>query len=301
MDMEHTHNHQHNHNLESLNRAFILGISLNILFVLTEFCAGFYYNSLGLLSDAGHNLSDVAGLVLALIAFRLSTVKANSTYTYGYKKSTVLVSLLNAMILLIAVGVILSESINKIINPQPIEGGAIAWVAGIGVLVNSLTAMLFIKNKEKDINVKGAYLHMAADALVSIGVLISGIVISYTGWFIIDPIIGIVIAVVILISTWNLLRQSIRLSLDGVPIGLNSEKIATIIEHCEGVKEVHHLHIWAISTTENALTAHIVIDNVSEMESLKNHIKNELTKVGITHATLEFENKISHCKHGNCN
>lgn len=299
--MEHSHNHQHPHNLESLNQAFIVGITLNIIFVLTEFGAGFYYNSLGLLSDAGHNLSDVAGLVLALIAFRLSRVKANNKYTYGYKKSTVLVSLLNAVILLVAVGVILSESINKIINPQPIEGEAIAWVAGIGVLINSLTAMLFIKNKEKDINVKGAYLHMAADALVSVGVLISGIIISYTGWFIIDPIIGIAIAIVILTSTWNLLRQSIRLSLDGVPMGLNSEKIITIIQQCEDVKEVHHLHIWAISTTENALTAHIVIDKFSEIESLKYHIKEELNKVGITHATLEFESKTSCCKHENCN
>lgn len=299
--MEHSHNHQHPHNLESLNQAFIVGITLNIIFVLTEFGAGFYYNSLGLLSDAGHNLSDVAGLVLALIAFRLSRVKANNKYTYGYKKSTVLVSLLNAVILLVAIGVILSESINKIINPQPIEGEAIAWVAGIGVLINSLTAMLFIKNKEKDINVKGAYLHMAADALVSVGVLISGIIISYTGWFIIDPIIGIAIAIVILTSTWNLLRQSIRLSLDGVPMGLNSEKIITIIQQCEDVKEVHHLHIWAISTTENALTAHIVIDKFSEIESLKYHIKEELNKVGITHATLEFESKTSCCKHENCN
>lgn len=298
--MSHNHEHTHNHTISALNKAFMIGIGLNAIFVLIEFGAGFYFNSLGLLSDAGHNLSDVASLILALIAFRLAKVKANANYTYGYKKSTVLVSLLNAVILLIAVGIIFTESIEKILNPSPIEGGAIAWVAGIGVFINAFTAMLFMKNKEKDLNIKGAYLHMAADALVSVGVVASGVIIAYTGWYIIDPIIGIVIAIVILISTWNLLHDSIRLSLDGVPIGVDCKKIEKLILQSEGVKEVHHLHIWAISTTENALTTHIVINQLTEMEQLKQHIKEELYKVGITHATLEFENQESCCSHEAC-
>jgi len=298
--MTHNHEHQHNHTVESLNKAFIIGIVLNLSFVIIEFGAGFYYNSLGLMSDAGHNLGDVASLFLALLAFRLAKVKANARYTYGYKKSTVLVSLINAVILLIAVGAILTESIEKIVNPRPVEGSAIAWVAGIGVFINAFTAMLFIKNKEKDLNVRGAYLHMAADTLVSVGVLVSGIVISYTGWYVIDPIIGITVAVVILVSTWNLLHESVRLSLDGVPININSEDIKEIISEIPEVISIHHLHIWAISTTENAMTAHIVIPNLDEMEALKTRIKNRLQKAGITHVTLEFETNEICCEDGYC-
>ncbi len=298
--MDHNHEHHHNHTITSLNKAFIIGIGLNLAFVLIEFGAGFYFDSLGLLSDAGHNLSDVASLVLALLAFRLAKVKANAQYTYGYKKSTVLVSLLNAVILLITVGVIFSESIKKIETPHPIEGNAIAWVAGVGVFINAFTAMLFMKSKEKDLNAKGAYLHMAADALVSVGVLTSGIIIAHTGWYIIDPIIGMVIAIVILISTWNLLHDSIRLSLDGVPVGIDSTEIKKIISVTPEVKSIHHLHIWAISTTENALTAHIVVDNLNDMEKLKHQIKDELLEAGISHATLEFETGKQCCENGNC-
>ncbi len=300
MKMAHNHEHQHNHTVESLNKAFIIGIALNLSFVIIEFGAGFYYDSLGLMSDAGHNLGDVASLFLALLAFRLAKIRANARYTYGYKKSTVLVSLLNAVILLIAVGAILMESLEKIVNPRPVEGGAIAWVAGIGVFVNAFTAMLFMKNREKDLNVRGAYLHMAADTLVSIGVLASGLVISYTGWYVIDPIIGISVALVILISTWNLLHESIRLSLDGVPVGINSEDIKEIISEIAEVKSLHHLHIWAISTTENAMTAHIVVANLDEMEELKHRIKDKLQEAGISHVTLEFETEQVCCESGYC-
>lgn len=200
----HAHTHEHGHALpapEQVNKAFIIGIALNLIFVLVEATAGFWYDSLALLSDAGHNLSDVISLVLALLAFRMAKVKPNSRYTYGYKKSTVLVSLLNAIILLVAVGIILAESIEKLRNPQPIAGGVIAWVAGVGILINAFTAFLFLKDKERDLNIKGAYLHLMADALVSVGVVISGVIISYTHWYIIDPIIGIAIAIVILVST----------------------------------------------------------------------------------------------------
>lgn len=296
--MSHEHSHQHSHaiNAESLNKAFIIGIVLNLAFVVIEFAAGFWFDSLALLSDAGHNLSDVVSLVLALLAFRLAKVKANERYTYGYKKSTILVSLLNAVILLVAVGAIVIESIHKLNNPAVVPGGAIAWVAGVGVLINAFTAFLFMKDKEKDLNVKGAYLHMAADALVSVGVLVAGIVISRTGWYIIDPIIGLIVAVVILISTWNLLHDSLRLTLDGVPTSIDSQKVVEAIRALPGVDDVHHIHIWAISTTENALTAHIVLKQPEGMQEVKPLIRHRLEDFGIGHATLEFEVPGEHCE-----
>ena len=296
--MSHEHSHQHSHaiNAESLNKAFIIGIVLNLAFVVIEFAAGFWFDSLALLSDAGHNLSDVVSLVLALLAFRLAKVKANERYTYGYKKSTILVSLLNAVILLVAVGAIVIESIHKLNNPAVVPGGAIAWVAGVGVLINAFTAFLFMKDKEKDLNVKGAYLHMAADALVSVGVLVAGIVISRTGWYIIDPIIGLIVAVVILISTWNLLHDSLRLTLDGVPTSIDSQKVVKAIRALPGVDDVHHIHIWAISTTENALTAHIVLKQPEGMQEVKHLIRHRLEDFGIDHATLEFEVPGEHCE-----
>lgn len=296
--MSHEHSHQHSHtiNAKSLNKAFIIGIVLNLAFVVIEFAAGFWFDSLALLSDAGHNLSDVVSLVLALLAFRLAKVKANERYTYGYKKSTILVSLLNAVILLVAVGAIVIESIHKLSNPAVVPGGAIAWVAGVGVLINAFTAFLFMKDKEKDLNVKGAYLHMAADALVSVGVLVAGIVISRTGWYIIDPIIGLIVAVVILISTWNLLHDSLRLTLDGVPTSINSQQVVESIRALPGIDDVHHIHIWAISTTENALTAHIVLKQTEDMQEVKHLIRHRLEDFGIGHATLEFEVPGEHCE-----
>ena len=296
MSREHSHQHSHAINTESLNKAFIIGIVLNLAFVVIEFAAGFWFDSLALLSDAGHNLSDVVSLVLALLAFRLAKVKANERYTYGYKKSTILVSLLNAVILLVAVGAIVIESIHKLSNPAVVPGGAIAWVAGVGVLINAFTAFLFMKDKEKDLNVKGAYLHMAADALVSVGVLVAGIVISRTGWYIIDPIIGLIVAVVILISTWNLLHDSLRLTLDGVPTSIDSQKVVKAIRALPGVDDVHHIHIWAISTTENALTAHIVLKQPEGMQEVKHLIRHRLEDFGIGHATLEFEVPGEHCE-----
>ena len=294
----HEHGHAHGHALpapEQVNKAFIIGIALNLIFVLVEAAAGFWYDSLALLSDAGHNLSDVISLVLALLAFRMAKVKPNSRYTYGYKKSTVLVSLLNAIILLVAVGIILAESIEKLRNPQPIAGGVIAWVAGVGILINAFTAFLFLKDKERDLNIKGAYLHLMADALVSVGVVISGVIISYTNWYIIDPIIGIAIAIVILVSTWNLLRDSLRLSLDGVPAGISAEKIRKLLLQVDGVREIHHLHIWALSTTQNALTAHVVVASLEDGEAVKNRIKEILSEEHIPHATLELETVAECC------
>ncbi len=287
----HLHVHNHASGLDHLNKAFIVGIVLNIVYVVIELVAGIALSSVSLISDAGHNLSDVVSLVLALLAFKLAQVKPSQKYTYGYKKSTVLVSFLNACILLVAVGVILWESVEKLRNPHPVEGGAIAWVAGVGIVVNAFTAWLFVKDRKKDLNVKGAFMHMAADALVSFGVVVSGIIIGFTGWYFIDPIIGIVIAVVILISTVRLLSDSLRLSLDGVPVGMVSpdDVRRRVMDAEPRVSDIHHIHIWAISTTENALTAHVVIGRAEFEGAVKSSVKHLLEDMGITHSTLEFE------------
>lgn len=293
-----THHHHHHHPdpaLTSLNKAFVAGIVLNVAFVAVEFAVGIAYGSMGLLSDAGHNLSDVAGLLLAMLAFRLAQAPATARYTYGYKKSTVLISLLNSVILLIAVGVIVAESIGRMLHPAVVAGGAIAWTAGVGVLINGFTAWLFLKDKDRDLNVKGAYLHMAADALVSVGVLVSGLVISWTGWTIVDPIVGLVVAGIIVTSVWSLTRDSLRLSLDGVPSGLDPKRLEALMTGVEGVRAVHHIHVWAISTTENALTAHVVLGEIALLERVKPALKTLLAGEGIRHATLEFETASEAC------
>ncbi|WP_302281851.1 cation diffusion facilitator family transporter [Alistipes finegoldii] len=289
------HDHHHDHTVSSLNKAFIFGITLNVAFVVVEFAVGLYYGSMGLLSDAGHNLSDVASLLLAMLAFRLAQAHATPRYTYGYKKSTVLISLLNSVILLIAVGVIVAESIGRMMHPAPIEGGAIAWTAGVGVAINGFTAWLFMKDKDKDLNVKGAYLHMAADALVSVGVLVSGLVISWTGWTVVDPIVGLVVAAVIVASVWSLTRASLRLSLDGVPDGIRVDELERMMTAVPGVEAVHHIHVWAISTTENALTAHVVLTDLPRLEAVKRELKTRLDGAGVHHATLEFESVAENC------
>lgn len=292
--MTHEHHH-HDHTVTSLNKAFIWGIGLNVGFVVIEFAVGLCYGSMGLLSDAGHNLSDVASLLLAMLAFRLAQARATPKYTYGYKKSTVLISLLNSVILLIAVGVIVAESIGRMLHPEPVVGGAIAWTAGVGVAINGFTAWLFMKDKDRDLNVKGAYLHMAADALVSVGVLVSGLVISWTGWTVVDSIVGLAVAGVIVASVWSLTRDSLRLSLDGVPGGIDIVEIERKMEAVPGVRAVHHIHVWAISTTENALTAHVVLDSLSRMEEVKHALKELLGRSEIPHATLEFESVTERC------
>ena len=296
--MTHRHHH-HDHRISSLNRAFLIGIALNMAFVVVEFCVGLWYGSMGLLSDAGHNLSDVASLLLAMLAFRLAQARATDRYTYGYKKSTVLISLLNSVILLIAVGVIVAESVGRMLHPEPVEGNIIVWTAGAGILIYGFTAWLFMKNRKHDLNVRGAYLHMAADALVSVGVLISGVVIAATGWTIVDPIVGLVVAAVIVVSAWSLTRDSLRLSLDGVPAGIDVAELERRMVAIEGVEAVHHLHVWAISTTENALTAHVVLSDPCLLVRVKPQIKAMLAEIGVIHATLECETLSEHCS-GRC-
>ena len=238
--------------------ALVVGIVLNLLFVFVEVAVGLAYNSLGLLSDAGHNLSDVFGLILAFKNYKVT-------------------------------GAIVLESVRKLQSPEPIDGAAISWTAGAGIVVNGLTAWMLMKGRKNDLNMKGAFLHMVADTLVSVGVLLSGIVISFTGFTIIDPIISLAIAVVILFSTWSLLADSLRLSMDGVPRNVDMDAVAKALADNTGVMGVHHLHVWAMSTTENALTAHIVVCDVAKMEELKHRIKERLAHEGIAHATLEFE------------
>ena len=265
-----------------------------------EAIVGLTQNSLSLLSDAGHNLSDVFSLLLVLIAFHLAKVHASKQYTYGYKKSTVLISLINAILLLVAIGGILLESYHKFYEPVEVNGVAVSWTAGVGILINGLTVVLLMKGQKSDINVRGAFLHMVADTLVSVGVVISGILITFTGWNIIDPIVSIIIAIIILISTWQLLTSSLRLLVDGIPEGVKWEKVEEILKSHPHVQEVHHIHIWAISTTDNALTAHIVIDDLNELEEVKEHIKHALPEANISHSTLEFETPGGHCHDHEC-
>lgn len=300
--MEHHHHHHHHHVEvgEHTTRLFVFCILLNLLFVGVEAGVGLWQHSLSLLSDAGHNLSDVFSLVLVLVALRLAKVKSNRHFTYGYKKSTVLISLLNAIILLVAVGAIIIESIHKFAEPAEVNGAAVSWTAGAGIIINGLTALLLMRSQKSDLNVRGAFLHMVADTLVSVGVVISGIIISVTGWNIIDPIVSIIIAIVILFSTWNLLADSLRLSLDGLPEGINLDEIGEKLQSDSHVTDVHHVHVWAISTTENALTAHIVIDDIRCMEEVKERLKNLLEEEHIAHSTLEFETRESHCHAHDC-
>ena len=292
--------HHHITPARSQNRIFILSIILNSFFVLVEVGVGLWQDSLSLLSDAGHNLSDVFSLVLVVIAFRLAKVQRNEHFTYGYRKSTILISLLNAVILLVAVGAIVIESIHKFGEPAEVNGIAVSWTAGVGILINGATALLLMRGQKSDINVRGAFLHMAADTLVSIGVVISGILIFYTGWDVIDPIVSLVIAAVILFSTWNLLSDSIRLAVDGIPNGVDLQKIKQLLIAEEHVKDIHHIHVWAISTTETAITAHVVTDELMCWPKVAERLKLVLSNQGITHITLEPEMPDSHCHDVEC-
>ena len=293
----HHHHHHHEHNIDnsSLNTAFKLGIALNVGFVIVEAVFGFIYDSMGLLSDAGHNLSDVFALILSMVAFKLMSKKPDERHTYGFRKFSIQASLLNALLLFAAVGVILVESIDKLIHPTAVDGDAIAWVAGAGVIVNGITAWLFLKDKEKDLNVKGAFLHMLADTLVSVGVVAAGIIIHYTGWYFIDPIIGIGIALLIGWSTWSLLSESFRLSIDSVPESIDMKSLEKELQKVEGVVSIHHLHVWALSTTENAMTVHAIINSPEKLDSVISAIREAAHLAGIGHSTIEAETENCTC------
>jgi cobalt-zinc-cadmium efflux system protein len=301
----HTHDDEHHSHhaipVTGINKAFIVGIALNFLFVVIEVVAGLYIHSLSLLSDAGHNLADVGALVLSLIAFRLVKVKPNETYTYGYSKTTILVALFNAMVLMVSIGAIGFEAFHRVLHPEPVEGKTISLIAGIGIIINTVTALMFLREKDRDLNIKSAYLHLLSDAIVSFGIVLGGIMIYFTNYFWLDAAMSIAIALVILFSTWSLLKQSLRLSLDAVPANMNIGQVKEAAIKISGVKNIHHIHLWAISTTRNALTAHIVVDenkSLAEIEHIKQKVKHELEHLNIQHATIEVEpaNKDSETK-----
>jgi cobalt-zinc-cadmium efflux system protein len=304
---DHSHGHGHHHHdhapkIDNLNAAFIIGIILNSAFVLIEVIAGFSIHSLSLLTDAGHNLSDVAGLALALLAFKLTKVSANSKYTYGYKRSTIIVSFFNAVILFASVGLIVYEAIIRFVHPAVVQGGTMAWVALIGIAINAFTAWLFVKGKDGDLNIKSTYMHMAMDAIVSLGVVISGVIIYFTHWYPLDSVVSIIIAIVILRGTWGLLNDSLRLEMDGVPKEMNLAKIKNELLKAKGVLDVHHMHVWALSTTENALTAHLVVDpaNITEFDNIKHDLRHRLEHLDISHSTFEPEFADEKCEQQDC-
>lgn len=288
----HQHDHVHSLDFEHGNKkAFIIGICLNLAFVLAEIVGGLIYNSMALLTDAGHNASDVASLVLSLVAFWMAKKKSSAVYTYGYKKTTVVAALANAVMLLIAIGILGFESVTRLLKPETVKGNIIAWIAGVGILINGISAFLFYRNRNRDLNAKSAYLHLLADALVSIGVVIAGIVMTYTNWYWLDPAIGLVIMIVILVSTWGLLRDSFKMTIDAVPSGIELEQIKNIILQVDHVKDVGHVHVWPLSTTENALTAHVAVDDQLSFDEklvVVEKIKHELEHHDIHHSTIEI-------------
>ena len=270
--------------------------------MIIEVVAGFITKSLSLLTDAGHNLGDVAGLALALLAFKLSKVNSSDKYTYGYKRSTIMVSFFNAVVLFDEVAIIVYEAVMRLMSQVRVVGATMDWVSFIGIAINSVTAWLFVKDKDTDLNVKGAYMHMAMDAIVSFGVVVSGIVIYFTHLYWIDSVVSLIIATVILRGTWSLLIDSLRLEMDGVPKKINIEKIKSELLKGKGVVDVHLLHVWELCTTEIALNAHIVIDPVfiQTFDAIKRDLRHRLQHLDINHCTLEPEFGNVECKEPEC-
>ena len=300
---DHSHHHDHSVQLTNVNAAFIIGIILNFLFVIIEVVVGLFIHSLSLLSDAGHTLADVGALALSLLAFRLMKVKSTKEYTYGYRKTSIIVALFNAMVLLVSISAIAYEAIHRFISPEPIQGTVVSIVAAIGIFINAITALLFFRDKDKDMNIKSAYLHLMGDAIVSLGLVAGGIIMFYTQWFWIDPALSIIVALVILFSTWKLLKGSLRLSLDGVPENIHFDDVKAVALTIDGVKGFHHIHIWAISTSENALTAHLVLDkniSIEEEQKIKQLLKHKFAHQNIHHITLETEREHEPCKTADC-
>jgi cobalt-zinc-cadmium efflux system protein len=288
--MAHSHSHSHSHGGADHGREFALGVGLNVVFVIVEAVFGLIAGSLALLADAGHNLSDVLGLLLAWGASILARRKPTIRRTYGLRRSSILAALLNAMLLLVAVGGICWEAIRRLITPEPPPGSAVIWVAAFGVVINTATALLFMRGREHDLNIRGAYLHMAADAGISLGVVFAGIAMQITQWVWLDPGISLVIVVVILFGTWSLLRESLDLVLDAVPRGINPEMVRAYLSSLPEVQAVHDLHIWALSTTETALTVHLVVSDPLLDDALLMQIRRELhDRFEIEHPTVQIE------------
>lgn len=271
-------------------RAFAYGVALNLAFVAVEAVAGALSGSLALLTDAGHNLSDVLGLLLAWGAVLLSQRRATGRRTYGWRKSTILAALMNALVLLFVVGALAWEAIGRLRAPSPVEGRTIILVAAVGLVVNGATALFFRRGRRTDLNIRGAFLHMAADAAVSAGVVLTGVAISVTGWLWLDPVVSLAIVLVIVIGTWGLLRESFDLATDAVPSGIKPEVVRAFLCELPGVTAVHDLHIWGMSTTEIALTAHLVKPDPRDDDALVARAAQELReRFGVGHVTLQWE------------
>ncbi len=286
----HSHRHDHAHAPANFGRAFAVGIALNAGFVLVEVLFGLRSHSLSLVADAGHNLSDVLSLFLAWGASILVRRAPTVQRTYGWRRASVLTALLNAALLLVAIGAIAWEAIQRFRTPAPVAGGTVIVVALIGILVNGATALLFASGRKGDMNIRGAFLHMATDAGVSLGVMIAGVLILLTGWTWLDPTISLAIVVIVFASTWGLLRDSVNLALDAVPASVDPAAVRTALEKLPGVAGVHDVHIWAMSTTEIALTAHLVAPDHLLHDALLFRAADELhDRFEIEHATLQIE------------
>ncbi len=271
-------------------RAFLIGTLLNVSFVLIEAGAGFLTGSLALLADAGHNLSDVLGLLIAWGANYLSHRPPTQRYTYGFRRSSILAALLNALLLMVAMGGITWEAVNRFADPTPIAGGILIAVAGVGVVINTSTALLFQAGRDRDLNIRGAFLHMAADALVSLGVVLAGIAIVFTGWYWFDPVISLIIVGVVIWGTWDLLKAALNLALDGVPTHIEPLAVRTFLTELPQVERVHDLHIWAMSTTQTALTVHLVMPTGHPGDRFLAETSHALQhRFGIEHVTIQVE------------
>jgi cobalt-zinc-cadmium efflux system protein len=284
----HAHHHGHHDHGHDLSRAFAIGIALNLGFVVIEAIFGFYANSMALLSDAGHNLSDVLGLLVAWGGGTLARRASSPRFTYGLKKASILAALANGLFLMIAVGAIGAEAIRRLFHPSVTEGGVVMIVAAIGIVVNGLTAMLFARGQH-DLNVRGAFLHMAADAAVSAAVVFSGLLIVWTGQQWVDPVMSLAVAVVILWGSIDLLKESVWMSLAGVPAGIDVDQVELALSDLDGVEAVHDLHIWPLSTTETALTAHIVTPVADYPDELLTRARAVLHRFRIEHCTIQVE------------
>lgn len=283
-------NHEQSHQSNNYNRSFAIAVILNVVFVVIEAGYGVFADSLALIADAGHNLSDVVSLLLAWGANLLSKKAATLNRTYGLKKTTIMASMASAIILLVALGGITWEAIGRFFDPQSIEGTTVIVLAGIGVAINSITALLFIKGQKHDLNIRGAFLHMAADAGISLGVVVAGVFVLLRDWLWIDPVASLLIAAVIFAGTWGLLRDSANYAIDAVPKHIDLPEVREYLLSLENVSSIHDLHVWPLSTTEIALTVHLVVDN----ESLDNNFLRALQQhlhdyFGIEHSTIQIE------------
>lgn len=287
----HGHSHAHSHSgPRDYNKAFAVGVVLNLAFVAIEATYGFVANSLALIADAGHNLSDVVGLALAWAAVWLSRKKPTLRYTYGLRRSSILSALFNSVLLLVVVGGITWEAVRRFWTPAEVQAGTMMTVAFIGILINSATALLFASGRKADLNIRGAYLHMAADALVSVGVVLAGLIIQTTHLLWIDPMVSIVISLVITIGTWGLLKDSLNLAMDAVPVGVDIAGVKDYLASIAGVDEVHDLHIWAMSTTETALTVHLVMPGNFHRDEFLAKVSQDLkARFQIDHPTIQIE------------